>query len=101
MSRPVITSEMRTEAHRLRKLGWIEKEIAARLGLGRSTVHDILKPPVVTPRRIRPADEQISVSIPPDRLELRALLAALPYPPSLSLMGDPQPGRRELIERYR
>ena len=100
LKRPRWTDECQTRAWTMHRQGKTIREIAKIMGRSPTTISERLLGYRGGFRRvdIEPASRPI---IPQKTLELREALYAAPYPPSLALMGDPQPGRRELIERYR
>ena len=100
MKRPRWTDEDQTRAWTLHRKGKTIREIAAIMGRSPTTISERLLGYRGGVRRSE-IEPQSKIVVPPKTLELREALYAAPYPPSLSIMGDPQPGRRELIERYR
>ena len=100
MKRPRWTDEDQTQAWTLHRKGKTIREIARIMGRSPTTISERLLGYRGGVRRCE-IEAQSKIVVPPKTLELREALYAAPYPPSLSIMGDPQPGRRELIERYR
>lgn len=97
---PRWSDEDEVQAWKLHREGMNYRQIAAIMKRSPSTIGERLKGMRGGIRRSEVIGES-RIVIPPSRLELRDALYALPYPPTLAIMGDPQPGRRELIERYR